>query len=121
MKQHLIIIISFVLISTPALCQDIHFSQFYFSPLTLNPAQTGFFNGKHRIAANYKSQWKRATGGDPYVTFSGSYDMHILERSMKAADMAGMGLSAFSDKAGTGDLSTSGVFASFAIFRWLQK
>ena len=97
--------------------QDIHFSQFYFSPLTLNPAHTGFFNGKHRIATNYKSQWKRATGGSPYVTVSASYDLHILDKVMKAADMTGFGVSVFSDKAGTGELATSGVFGSLAYHR----
>ena len=97
--------------------QDIHFSQFYFSPITMNPAQTGFFNGRHRIASNYKSQWQRASGGAPYVTYSGSYDVHVLDRFMKAADMTGFGLMVFSDKAGTGDLQTSGAVGSLAYHR----
>jgi len=97
--------------------QDIHFSQFYFSPLTMNPAQTGFFNGKHRIASNYKSQWKRASGGAPFVTYSGSYDVHILDKMMQAADMTGFGVMVFSDKAGTGDLQTSGAAGSLAYHR----
>ena len=97
--------------------QDIHFSQFYFSPMTLNPGHTGFFNGKHRVASNYKTQWKRASGGDPYVTYSASYDIHVLDKLMKAADMTGFGVLAYSDKAGTGDLSTSGFFGSLAYHR----
>lgn len=97
--------------------QDIHFSQYYFSPLTLNPAHTGFFNGQHRFATNYKTQWKDASGGHPYLTFSGSYDVHILKKLMTMGDMAGFGLSAFSDKAGTGNMSTSGVFGSLAYHR----
>jgi type IX secretion system PorP/SprF family membrane protein len=97
--------------------QDIHFSQFYFSPLTMNPAQTGFFNGKHRIATNYKTQWKRASGGSPYVTYSGSYDVHVFDKLMKAADMTGFGVMVFSDKAGTGDLQTSGATGSLAYHR----
>ena len=97
--------------------QDIHFSQFYFSPMTMNPAQTGFFNGKHRIASNYKTQWKRASGGAPYVTYSGSYDVHVIDKMMKAADMTGFGVMVFSDKAGTGDLQTSGATASLAYHR----
>jgi len=97
--------------------QDIHFSQYYFSPLTMNPAQTGFFNGKHRIASNYKTQWKRASGGAPYVTYSGSYDVHVFDKQMKAADMSGFGIMVFSDKAGTGDLKTSGATGSLAYHR----
>ncbi|MBL4577608.1 MAG: type IX secretion system membrane protein PorP/SprF, partial [Flavobacteriales bacterium] len=97
--------------------QDIHFSQFYFSPMTMNPGNTGFFNGKHRIASNYKSQWKLASGGAPYVTYSGSYDVHVLDKMMKAADMTGFGVMVFSDKAGTGNLQTSGAAASMAYHR----
>lgn len=103
--------------SDNAIGQDIHFSQFYFSPLTLNPAHTGFFNGKHRFSTNYKTQWKRAAGGDPYTTFTGGYDVHILDKMMKAADMAGFGISFFSDKAGKGDLKTTGAFGSLAYHR----
>ncbi|MFH1321133.1 MAG: PorP/SprF family type IX secretion system membrane protein [Bacteroidota bacterium] len=116
-KHTLYILIFFIFSILKSQGQDIHFSQFYFSPLTLSPAQTGFYNGKYRLASNYRSQWKMATGGDPYVTFSASYDMHILDKYMKAADMTGVGVSAFSDKAGKGDLSTSGIFGSLAYHR----
>jgi type IX secretion system PorP/SprF family membrane protein len=37
--------------------QDFHFSQFYASPLTLNPALTGRFNGDYRLGAIHRSQW----------------------------------------------------------------
>lgn len=47
--------------------QDIHFSQFYASPLTLNPAQTGWYKGDVRISGNYRSQWK-AIDNKPYAT-----------------------------------------------------
>ena len=113
----LVIACFFLAVGSNSVAQDIHFSQFYFSPLTLNPAHTGFFNGKHRFATNYKSQWKRASGGDPYVTFTGTYDVHILDKMMKAADMAGFGITVFSDKAGKGDLKTTGAFGSLAYHR----
>ena len=37
--------------------QDIHFSQFYMSPLNLNPAMTGVMNGNIRLTGNYWNQW----------------------------------------------------------------
>jgi hypothetical protein len=37
--------------------QDSHFSQFFSSPLTLNPAFTGKFFGTYRVAGNYRNQW----------------------------------------------------------------
>ncbi len=46
--------------------QDIHFSQFYNSPLSLNPVLTGLMDGKVRIGANHRNQWK--SFASPYVT-----------------------------------------------------
>jgi len=37
--------------------QDIHFTQFYLSPLTTNPAYTGAFQGTFRVGGIYRDQW----------------------------------------------------------------
>ncbi|HLP11448.1 MAG TPA: PorP/SprF family type IX secretion system membrane protein [Flavobacteriales bacterium] len=52
--------------------QDIHYSQFFNSPLNLNPALTGMFAGDYRFAANLRTQWGSVT--IPYNTFSLSAD-----------------------------------------------
>lgn len=52
--------------------QDIHFSQFNKSPLNLNPALAGKFNGDYRFVGNYRNQWSSVTV--PYQTFSLSAD-----------------------------------------------
>lgn len=46
------------IVTTQMVAQDIHFSQFYTSPLTLNPALTGNYFGDLRITGNYRTQWK---------------------------------------------------------------
>jgi len=117
MKKHVIILVLLLFTFHLLKGQDIHFSQFYFSPLNLNPAHTGFFNGTQRIALNYRNQWKLAAGGFPYVTYSASFDMHILDNAMTASDIMGVGIIAFSDKAGTGHLAKQGVLASLAYNR----
>jgi hypothetical protein len=38
--------------------QDIHFSQYYASPLSLNPANTGNYDGDWRLMNSYRQQWK---------------------------------------------------------------
>lgn len=53
--------------------QDIHFSQFYNSPLNLNPAMAGNFDGDYRFAGNYRNQWNAVT--IPFSTFSMSGDI----------------------------------------------
>jgi len=53
--------------------QDIHFSDFYSSPLNLNPAMTGEFPGNYRYNLNYR--WQYGTVTVPYQTFSFSFDV----------------------------------------------
>ena len=65
----------FVLTSLPA--QDIHFSQFYNTPLSLNPGKTGVFNGNQRIKTGYRNQWSNVV---PWETFSASYDRKIIPK-----------------------------------------
>lgn len=55
--------------------QDIHYSQFYNSPLNLNPALTGVFNGDMRFSGNFRDQWRSVPV--PYTTYTGSFDMKV--------------------------------------------
>ena len=59
-------------VSITSQAQDIHFSQFYNSPLNLNPALAGNFDGNYRFAGNYRNQWNSVT--IPFSTFSMSAD-----------------------------------------------
>ena len=80
--------------------QDFHFSQFYNSPLTLNPALTGLTNGGWRIGAIYRNQWYGTeTFGKPsYMTPSASFDVPIrIKRSA-----LGIGLLFVNDRVGGG-------------------
>lgn len=56
--------------------QDVHFSQYYFSPLSLNPANTGNFKGDHRFFANYRTQWRDLDKG--YNTYSAGGDLNMF-------------------------------------------
>ncbi|RMG76790.1 MAG: type IX secretion system membrane protein PorP/SprF [Bacteroidetes bacterium] len=58
--------------------QDIHFTQFYASPLTQNPANTGRFNGDWRVMNNYRIQWNfPGAGYYTYKTLTLGYDQPI--------------------------------------------
>ncbi|MFN6946673.1 MAG: PorP/SprF family type IX secretion system membrane protein [Cytophagaceae bacterium] len=91
--------------------QDIHFSQFQASPLTLNPALTGAFNGSYRLAANGRSQWRSVTV--PYQTFGFSAE----RRGLSGMKNASAGLNMFYDQAGDSRLNTTHVnfAAAYAI------
>jgi len=98
--------------------QDIHFSQFYASPLTLNPAMTGNLNGSYRLTAIYRNQY--ASIPAPYNTFAVSGDMSVL-RGMLKGDHAGIGIVAYNDVAGDGNLSNTSVLLSAAYHKSIKK
>lgn len=58
--------------STTTKAQDVHFSQYMASPLTLNPAHTGNYTGDWRIFSNYRKQWTAI--GEPFTTFDVGFD-----------------------------------------------
>ncbi|MCB0578138.1 MAG: PorP/SprF family type IX secretion system membrane protein [Phaeodactylibacter sp.] len=58
--------------------QDIHFSQFAYSPSNINPALTGVFRGNARLIGNVRSQWRAVPV--KYRTFSTSADFKIPKR-----------------------------------------
>lgn len=104
-----LIILVLMLKSYNLAAQDPHFSQFYISPLTLNPALTGMKNGDVRVAANYRRQW--ATVSEPYQTMSIAADYNILRGNI-GDNMMGVGLLVFNDKAGSSALRRTRVAAS---------
>ncbi|MEZ5014617.1 MAG: PorP/SprF family type IX secretion system membrane protein [Chitinophagales bacterium] len=96
-------IASLLVCALVASAQDIHFSQFFAAPLQINPANTGNFNGIVRIGGNYRDQWSSFTV--PYRTFNVYTDAAIQPK--KAVNRFGLGISAYNDQAGDGDLTTT--------------
>ncbi|MCY7293000.1 MAG: PorP/SprF family type IX secretion system membrane protein [Ferruginibacter sp.] len=84
-----------VAFSASAHAQDPHFSQFFASPLTLNPAFTGKFDGQWRLAVNHRDQWPSIPKA--YVTSSGSFDFNVMKDKLPAGDVFGIGISGLSD------------------------
>jgi len=88
------------------LAQDIHFSQYYETPLLMNPSNAGVFNGDIRAIVNYKNQWK--SFGDAYKTGMFSFDGRILKGKWTKLHL-GAGLTVYSDKAGKSEFGTTQV------------
>lgn len=55
--------------------QDIHFSQPEHSPINMNPALTGKFDGDYRVTLNHRNQWNSVTV--PYKTLSFAFDANF--------------------------------------------
>lgn len=64
----ILLLIAVMFVGQNLWAQDTHFSQFYNSPMTLNPALTGKINGAFRIGVNYRNQWFGPINGK--TTFS---------------------------------------------------
>src|SRR5688572_27094227 len=60
--------------------QDPSFSQFFSSPLNINPALTGNINGDWRIISNMRTQW--IGPASPYNTGTVSYDSKIFQNKI---------------------------------------
>jgi type IX secretion system PorP/SprF family membrane protein len=83
--------------------QDIHFSQFYETPLYRNPALAGIVNGDIRVQAVYRTQWNSIAHAYKTASVNGEYKMPVG----KSDDYLTLGLQLFYDRAGTTELTTS--------------
>ncbi len=99
--------------------QDPHFSQFFASPLTLNPALTGKFDGTVRAAGNYRNQWPAFN--NVYTTFTVSADMGIMKNKLPEHDIFGLGILILNDKAGGGVLTNNYIGISTAYTKTLDE
>lgn len=102
-----------VLLAGSVKAQDVHFTQYFTSPLTLNPAMTGLVEDDLRFAANYREQWS-SVSPNPYVTGTFSYDMAVLKGKLPEGDAIGIGLLGLYDKSGSGGLTDETVGLSLA-------
>ena len=64
--------------------QDPSFSQFFSSPLNINPALTGNINADWRMIANFRDQW--IGPASPYATGSISYDRKIQNKILNVEE-----------------------------------
>lgn len=91
MKQlrHFTIMIILLANAIIAFGQDPSFSQFFSSPLNINPALTARINSKWRVIANLRDQW--IGPASPYASGTISYDTRALEKQMSENTVFGIG------------------------------
>lgn len=99
--------------------QDPHFSQFYASPMTLNPALTGKFDGTFRLAANYRNQWP--TINNAFTTATASIDFAVMSRQLPEFDTWGVGIIGLGDQSGNKILRNNYVGLSTAYSKGLDE
>ena len=98
--------------------QDLHFSQFFNNPLTVNPANTGFIpDADYRLGASYRTQFSNILA-DPYKTISVYGDAQLLRNQIENGWL-GLGGFILSDVAGTGGLRSTKIYGSLAYHQML--
>lgn len=113
-----IILLGGLLAAAPLHAQDLHFSQFFNSPLTTNPANTGFLpDADYRIGGNYRNQWSSVMTV-PYKTYSLYGDAQVLRDKLETGWL-GLGGVILSDVAGSGSLRSNKVYGSIAYHQQL--
>jgi type IX secretion system PorP/SprF family membrane protein len=97
--------------------QDLHFSQYFNTPLLVNPANTGFNpDYDFRLGANYRNQW--ANVGNPYKTMSVWGDTKMFTNRFENG-WIGVGASLLKDAAGSGSLTATSGYATIAYHQML--
>jgi len=115
-RNYCITLIALFLFSTYlAQAQDIHYSQFNSAAVYQNPGNTGLFDGNHRLAANYRNQYKAVTVGYNSTTLAGDtkykFNNHVI----------GLGAFIQNDKAGDSRFGGNKLSLSLSYIKKISK
>ncbi len=107
------VLFAMLLMRSSTQAQDLHFSQWFNSPLTTNPANTGFIpDADYRIGANYRNQYVNVLSV-PYKTMSIYGDAQVLRNKFESGWL-GVGGVLLRDAAGAGNLTSTKLYGSLA-------
>lgn len=98
--------------------QDLHYSQFWMNPISINPAAAGFFEGDLRVGTYVRTQWLSVTV--PYQTEGLYFDFPFFKRTVQQ-DILGMGAVLNMDRAGDTKYGTLDGSVSFSYSKAVNK
>ena len=117
-KRTIIITLLALVFSIKVKSQDLHFSQFFNSPLSTNPANTGFIpDADYRLGAHFRNQYSNIMSA-PYKTISAFGDFQLMRNRLENGWL-GVGALILSDVAGAGSLRSTKVYGSLAYHQML--
>ncbi len=111
-KRYIVTVLS-LFIFQYSFSQDLHFSQWFNSPLTTNPANAGFIpDADYRLGANFRNQWSSIMN-IPYKTMSVWGDAQVFRNRIESG-WVGLGGAILRDAAGSGKLTSTKIYGSVA-------
>lgn len=96
-RLKILFVICALSLALSACAQDIHFSQFFQTPLLRNPSLAGIYTGDIRVQAVYRDQWNSVTNAYKTASLDGEYKMPVG----KLNDFVTVGMQLLYDRAGT--------------------
>ncbi|HRG69547.1 MAG: PorP/SprF family type IX secretion system membrane protein [Saprospiraceae bacterium] len=123
MKQNLNLAVFLVssLICSSLFSQDLHFTQYEFAPIHVNPANTGGFFGTFRLSGIYRDQGASiGSAGSLYRTPLFGMDVNF-GFAFRAKDWTSLAISFFQDRTGEINLGKGGFLASGAYHLGIGK
>lgn len=121
MKLIKFLLFSFSIFLLPSLdAQEIHWTMYDMSPLTVNPANTGAYEGSYRVGGIYRDQFNSISDATGFQTPSFYIDA-LVDKGLDRDDWIGIGWVLYNDKIGSGQLTTLGTYASVAYHRTLNE
>lgn len=107
MRKLLVIpVVALFLFQYSANAQQIHYSQFFLSPHTTNPAQVGLFEGTVRFGGIYRGQWLGNLAESGFNTPSIYVDAPVMP-GIRKQDWIGVGGGLVNDAAGVAPITTT--------------
>lgn len=104
--------------SQQLVAQELHFSQYFNSPLMVNPANTGFNpDYDYRVGGNYRNQWANIIS-NPYQTSHLWADAQLFTNKIESG-WAGIGASLYEDGAGSANLKGTKGYVTIAYHQML--
>jgi type IX secretion system PorP/SprF family membrane protein len=118
LKIKRLLIIGFLFFTLQLFAQQYNFSQFYNTPLNVNPAFTGNFAQDVKVGLIYRNQWS-SLSTTPYETASLGSDINFKNNFLKA-DLLGAGLLVVNDRSPDGVFQSNIVMLSAAVHQYLD-
>ncbi len=119
MKNTILTLTLLVVLCYFAKGQDPRFSQYFASPLTLNPANTGNFEGPIRMTSNFRNQWQGV--GTTLNTGTISAEFTLVKDKLKYGDRFSIGVLGLYDRALEGGFNSSFIGPSVGYHLWLDE
>ena len=116
-----IFLLTFLFLSTDCRAQDVRFTQYYTLSSWLNPALSGQYDGKYRLSALYRDQWRGALENS-LSSFGFNADTQFdLKKGRQFSDKVSVGLLLLNDRSRINDFNTNHIDLSGAFHKLLDK